>query len=252
MSDIKASKLDLPLYLAVELGITGLLQLYECMGRGKLSDMSLHIPLLGRTLEKPLTKDTMQGIYEYGIRHTELDTDMVRYLIERGCSPNERFLDWRGIETTPWEQLLNAYLNTRFSSPSKAAVSSMIDLFLEGGADPDAGAMLFNEVQKAAKIDIPLTQQTTRMKGGGIKDKTSRDLCDHFLRKIAKHETTLSLNASVVSTEETGKTLKNFSTHKVRQIPQLRTSWKRARSLSPPRLDRSKFYRLNVDGQAVS
>lgn len=219
MSDIKASKLYLPLFLAVEMGITGLLQLYECMGRGKLSDLSLHIPLLGRTLEKPLTKDTIRGIYEVARRHTKLDTDMVRYLIARGCSPDERFIDWGGRETTPWDQLLNAYLNTKASSASKAAISSTIDLFLEGGADPDHGAMLFHEVQKAAKIDIPLERQMNRMKGGGIKDKTSRDLCGHFLQKIAVHEAKLSLDASGMPIQENGKILERFSIHKRRQIP---------------------------------
>lgn len=56
------------------------------------------------------------------------------------------------------------------------------------------------------------------------KDKTSKDLCDHFQRKIAVHEATLSIYAFVTPTPQNGRILDKYSTHKQRQIPRLRTS----------------------------
>ena len=247
MADIKASKLHLALFLAIELGITSLLQLYEDLGWGKLSDLSLHIPLLCRALELPLTKGIVRGAFAEEAYTQAKSIDMVRHLIVRGCSPNEPFLDSRGIETTPWEQLLRTYLYTKGSSASNAMIPSIIALFLEGGAHLDRGAMLFTEAQKAAEVD-PSLKQIHRSKGGAVEDNTSRDLCVHFLQKIAEHKAKSSLETSAMSAQDNGRNPESYVTHKQRLIPQLRTSWKRARSLSPPRLDRSKFLKFNNDG----
>lgn len=217
------------------------------MGWGKLCDLSLHIPLLFRALEHPLTKGLVRGALAEEACTNEKDIDMVCHLIARSCSPNELFLDSSGVETTPWEQLLRTYLETKGSSASNATIPSIIALFLEGGARLDRGAMLFTEAQKAAAAD-PYLQQIHRSKGGAVKDNTSRDLCVHFLQKIAEHKATSSLEASVMLAQDNGRNAESHLTHKQKLIPHLRTSWKRARSLSPPRLDRSKFHKFNING----
>lgn len=228
--DIKASKLHLALFLAVELGITGLLQMYECMGRGKLSDLSLQIPFLNHAIEHPLTN----GARAASAHTNGSNIDMVRYLIACGCGPNERFLDSQGIETTPWKCLLWNYFYTTGSKLSPPTFSSMFELFLEGGADLDYGAMFITEAQKAAEVDRSLA-------------RSRRSKClaaRHCLRKIADHKATSSLEASAMSTQDGAPEL--YSTHKQSLFPQLQTSWKRARSLSPSRLDRSKFCKFDT------
>ena len=69
----------------------------------------------------------------------------------------------------------------------------------------DREAMLFTEAQKAAEVDQSL-KQIYRSKGGAVKDKTSRDLCVHFLQKIA-HKATSSLEASAMSAQDNGSNL---------------------------------------------
>ena len=107
--------------------------------------------------------------------------------------------------------------------------------------------MLFTDAQKAAEAAQSL-EQIHRSKGGAVKDNTSRDLCVHFLQQIAEYKATPSLALSVVLAQNNGRKPEGYLTHIQRLIPHLRTSWKRARSLSTPRLDRSKFHKFSTDG----
>ena len=63
MADITASIIHLAIFLAIALGITGLLELYERVGWGRLSNLSLHTPLLLRALDHPLTKGLVRGAF---------------------------------------------------------------------------------------------------------------------------------------------------------------------------------------------
>ena len=74
------------------------------------ADLSLQIPLLYRALERPLAKGRVRGVFAEEAYKNEQVFDMIRHLIIRGCSPIEPFLDSRGIETTPWEQLVRTYV----------------------------------------------------------------------------------------------------------------------------------------------
>ena len=136
--------------------------------------------------------------------------------------------------------------DTKGSSASNATIPSIIDLFLEGGAHLDRGAMLFTEAQKAAEVD-PSLKLIHMSKDRAVKDKTSGSLCVHFLQKIAEHKATSSLEASAITAQDNGRNPESHLTHKQKLIPQLRTSFMRARSLSPQRLDRSRFYKVNTD-----
>ena len=234
MADLKASKLHLALFLAVEFGITGLLELYERMGWCKLSDVSLQMPLLCRVFKLPFTKTGIRGGLNGAGEGIDEYNDIVRHMIERGCSPNESFLGSDGEETNPWEQLLHTHLHMIEMGCPNAYLSSMINMFLERVVDLDYAAEIFAGERKTFKRD-------------------------HFLRKLADHKAKSSSSLSSVDERSAMSTTRANSTleqqrrqqqqQEIRLIPQLRTSLKRARSLSPPRLDGSKFSKLsNSDG----
>ena len=151
-----------------------------------------------------MTKGRVRGVVAEEEYKDVKVIDMIRHLIVRGSSPNESFLDSRGIETTPWEQFLRIYLYTKGSSASNPMTSSISNLFLEGGVDLGRGAMLFGEAQKAAEVD-PSLKVIHMSKDRAVKDKTSGDLCVHFLQRIAEHKATSSLEASAISAQDNGR-----------------------------------------------
>ncbi|KAF7503038.1 hypothetical protein GJ744_004714 [Endocarpon pusillum] len=228
----KASKHHLSIILAIDLGLIRLLQLYESKGQGRLSDIVLRTPFLRRVIDPSMKCITSRSGTADSPRKL---IDMVRYLLASGCSPNERFLSSEGIEATPWTWLLQNFDYKMSSAIPRATFLSIIDLFIDGGADLNFGEMFFTQFQASAKAN-PLADSFTE----------SMQLYDYCLQKVADHKAKSPLSISITLTQDK-RALNLGSTNKQQMPPRLRTSRKRARSLSPPNFDRSKLFKLDTE-----
>ena len=197
MSDIMASQLHLALLLAVEMGNVKLLEMYECMGRGKLSDLSLHIPLLYRAFKHPLIGGLKSESARKGSNLSGGDIVMVRYLIACGCNPNAPFFPPEGTETTPWEQLLKVNPPI-YLFQQHVLIKAMIEEFLEGHADLDFGLKLCTEAQRAAEVEIDMSFTQGRLVE---RRKTWHKSVDFYILILARRKAESSLEAIARSTQ---------------------------------------------------
>lgn len=249
-ADIKASELHLAMLLAVELGLVQVVQLYECMGRGKLSELSLHIPFLCRALARLITEKsgTLTGSGRLRMYNwTSRTVAMTRYLIECGCDPNEQFLDLKGMETTPWKSLLDEISGLPLQVTDIYA--QILHLYVEGGADLDFAAIycaqkVETSAQEESDYDsLDVLELYKRLPKGGANRVLSDLLC-----KINDYREKSSLE-TFPGSSQVNTILEPYSTERIgaKPPPEMLKSSKRARSLNPLGLERRKLLKLDAD-----
>ena len=136
---------------------------------------------------------------------------------------------------------------------SDRAFAEIIDSFIEGGADLKYGTLFFSLFEKKEKNRFRFRRTSKR---GAIKKQLVPNIGTHFLQKIANQQAAMATSSSSQPPEtptgpltqngEAPLELNDFPENENRMPQSLQTSWKpkRARSLSPSRLERTKRCKL--------
>jgi hypothetical protein len=200
----KKARSQLAFLLAVELGMINVVRYWETMG---VLSFSQKTPLLYHAIFRPFTS----WLPSFGL---DVSTEMVTYLLSKGCDPNQVFLDESRQKTTPWKcWLLDMRSSTDRQSASLAA--EITTLFLNADADV---SIPINELRETLESLL-----SRRLLGHRLQDKDfdailNRDekmlssQCDELLQLIALKKSLRNTDAGATGREPAKLTLNTENT----------------------------------------
>ena len=243
------SRYWLSLLVGIERGFTSLIPVFQLELQDCGYDLGTSKPLLAHAIKPIFTKSARSIQSEPRI--VEKTLEMVRWLLDSGCDPNEQFLDEYGKRDTPWHSLWKRLPFHPFDS----RYIEVMDLFMEAGADLDTPLPMI-AVPQTYTSDSPGGSRVAHMMGRMLalrpnENGVPQDWRKYLRDKVAKFKTKRSSKTAPDTNEETLDEGLQKSSAETKRLPrQLPPRQARARSLSPTDLQRTKIRPIDVDGKS--